>query len=176
MTIKVEGLSETLRDLGKIEPKLRRVMLKQLRDDVKPLAEAINNRIPKQPLLDGFRHNGRTAWNTRQRAVVRTSFKKPKKDINTVSTTTPLSVVKVMSQGAAVSIADMAGKGNGRNDRRAVPPQMRRPNLALDLLGTPSRYFWRDIERMIPIIERNIQKTVDDITNQANRELMRIRL
>jgi len=26
------------------------------------------------------------------------------------------------------------------------------------------------------MIERNIQKTVDDITNQANRELMRIRL
>jgi len=176
MTIKVEGLNETLRDLRKIEPKLRRAMLKKMRDDVKPLADAINNRIPATPPIRGFRHDGRTAWATKQRAVVRTSFKKPKKDINAVSTEIPLSVVKVMSQGAAVSIADMAGKGNGRNDRRAVPPQMKRPNLGQDLPGGPSRYFWKDIERMMPEVERRLTETVRDVTMEANRELMRVRL
>ena len=176
MTIKVEGLSETLRDLGKIEPKLRRVMLKKMRDDVKPLADAINANIPKTAPIRGFNHNGRTAWSGKQRAVVRTSFKKPKKDINAVSTEIPLSVVKVMSQGAGVSIADMAGKGNGRHDRREVPAQLKRPNLAQDLPGSPSRYFWKDIERMIPQIERNLAETVREVTMDANRQLMKVRL
>jgi hypothetical protein len=176
MRMQVEGLSETLRELGKVEPKLRRVMLKRMRDDVKPLADAINARIPPTAPIRGFNHQGRTAWTGKQRAVVRTSFKKPKRDINATSTEIELSVVKVISQGAGVSIADMAGKGNGRNDRRAVEPQHKRPNLAQDLPGSPSRYFWKDIERIIPEVERNIAETVRDVTMEANRKLMKVRL
>ena len=71
----------------------------------------------------------------------------------------------------------MAGKAGGAKSRREQ--NYRRPNFAGDLnaaLGEASRFMWRDIDnRLGPVIDE-MEKVVAEVVQQANRELMRVRL
>ena len=174
MTIKVEGLAETLRDLGKIEPDLRRTLAKEMRNVVKPLVADINNRIPKLAPLEGMMHNGRTGWSNRKNAVVKIDFRRPRRNVNAVSTEKPVNVVRIITRGAPVAIADMAGKAGGHASK--AEPKFRRPNFAQDLPGNASRYMWFQIENKIGPVQTELRKVVDDVVRQANRELMKVRL
>ena len=60
MTIQVKGVGETLRELGKINPDLKRELNKDIRNILKPLLKEINQSIPAAPPLSGMAHNGRT--------------------------------------------------------------------------------------------------------------------
>ena len=63
MTIQVQGLKETLRDLQKLEPETRKQINKDIRRTVKPVADHINSNIPAAAPLSGMDHAGRTGWN-----------------------------------------------------------------------------------------------------------------
>ena len=53
MSIEVTGLKETLRDLNKLDPALRREIGKDIRNVVKPVADTINSRLPGGAPLSG---------------------------------------------------------------------------------------------------------------------------
>ena len=74
-----------------------------------------------------------------------------------------------------MAIVDMAGKGGGLKSRRE--PKYRRPKFAsaLNRVGSPSRFMWKDIEQSIGLIEHRLKKTVDDAVYAANKELMKVR-
>lgn len=177
MTAQVKGLGETLRALGKVEPDLRRTLNREIRNVVKPLVTDINARIPATPPLSGMAHNGRTGWSNRKTAVIKIDARRPRRDINATSTAKPVSVVRIVTRGAPVAIVDMAGKAGGSSSRREVKYQ--RPNFARDLnarLGDASRFMWRDIDNRLGPVINEMEKVVADVVQQANRQLMKVRL
>ena len=174
MTIEMKGLGETLRDLSKIEPDLRRTLNREIRTVIKPLVEDINSRIPKTAPLSGMNHNGRTGWNNRKTAVIKIDARRPRRNVNATSTTKPVSVVRIITRGAPVAIADMAGKAGGTKSRRE--PKYQRPNFADAIPGDASRYMWFQIENKLGPVIAEMEKVVADVVRQANRELMKVRL
>ena len=56
------GLQDALKKMQKIDPALRRAVLKDIKLAAQPLVTAINNRIPAQAPLKGMNHGGRTGW------------------------------------------------------------------------------------------------------------------
>jgi len=174
MTMQVKGLGETLRDLGKVEPDLRKKLNRQIRDVVKPVLDEINNEIPKQAPLSGMEHSGRTGWAKRKNVVLKIDARRPRRNVNAVSSSKQVSLVKIITKGAPVAIADMAGKAGGTKSRREAKYQ--RPNFAGALPGEASRYMWKDADRKLRMIEDQMRPVIADVVRQANRELMKVRL
>jgi hypothetical protein len=176
MTIEVKGLAETLRELGKVEPDLRRTLNREIRNVVKPLVDDINSRIPGDAPLSGMEHQGRTGWANRKTSVIKLDARRPRRNINATSTTKPVSVVRITTRSAPVAIVDMAGKAGGTKSRRDV--RFRRPNFSTELagrLGDPSRFMWRDIENRLGPTLAEMEKVVAEVVRQANQELMKVR-
>tara|TARA_R110000868_G_scaffold139558_2_gene354522 strand:+ start:1186 stop:1716 length:531 start_codon:yes stop_codon:yes gene_type:complete len=176
MPVEMNGLAETLRDLGKIQPAMKRQVMKDIRGVVKPVVDIINARIPSAPPLSGMDHNGRTGWSNVKKVAVKVDARKPRRPVGeTTQGATTMSVVRIVTKGAPVAIADMTGKAGGNKSRRDA--KYKRPNFAsaLDRLGSPSRFMWKDIDRSISLIETQLRKTVNDAVYAANKELMKVR-
>lgn len=176
MALETKGFAETMRDLGKIEPAMKRQVIKDIRGIVKPVVDIINARIPSVAPLSGMNHNGRTGWSNVKKVAVKIDMRAPRSSHGTgTQGAKQMSVVRIITKGAPVAIADMAGKGGGLNSRRESKYQ--RPNFAsaLDRLASPSRFMWKDIEHSIGLIENRLQQTVDQAIYNANKELMKVR-
>ena len=171
MTIQVQGLKETLRDLQKLEPETRKQINKDIRRTVKPVADHINNNIPSAAPLSGMNHNGRTGWNRRKAVAIKLDARKPRRYIDK-PTRTVTSVVRITTKDAPTAIVDMAGKAGGGSSRRA--PQYRRPNFASALssrLGGPSRFMWRDIDNDLELVQRELEPIIDRVQDAVNKDL-----
>ena len=171
MTIQVQGLKETLRDLQKLEPETRKQINKDIRRTVKPVADHINSNIPASAPLSGMNHSGRTGWNRRKAVAIKLDARKPRRYIDK-PTRTVTSVVRITTKDAPTAIVDMAGKAGGGSSRR--PIQYRRPNFARALssrLGQPSRFMWRDIENDLQLVQRELEPIVDRVERALDRDL-----
>jgi hypothetical protein len=63
----------------------------------------------------------------------------------------------------------MAGKGGGNKSRREAKYQ--RPNFGRALPGDPSRFMWKNAEKTIGSVEREMNDTIDRVVREANIEL-----
>jgi hypothetical protein len=174
MTIQVQGVAETLRDLGKINPSLKRELNKDIRAILKPMLSEINRSIPSSPPLSGMAHNGRTGWSNRKNALIKIDTRKPRRGLNGPSTKTPVNLVRIVTKGAPVAIADMAGKAGGGKSRRE--PKYQRPNFGSAIPGDPSRYMWSNAEKTIGSVEHAMNETIKRVVYRANQDLMKVRL
>ena len=171
MTIQVQGLKETLRDLQKLEPETRKQINKDIRRTVKPVADHINSNIPSSAPLSGMNHSGRTGWNRRKAVAIKLDARKPRRYIDK-PTRTVTSVVRITTKDAPTAIVDMAGKAGGGSSRASVNRQ--RPNFDNALssrLGPPSRFMWRDTEQLIELAQHGLIAIIRNVEDEVNRDL-----
>ena len=173
MTIQVKGVGETLRELGKINPDLKRELNKDIRKILKPLLTEINQSIPSSPPLSGMAHNGRTGWNNRKNSVIKIDTRKPRRNVNEPRMSVPVNIVRITTKGAPVAIVDMAGKAGGVSSKREA--KYRRPMFASSLEGEPSRFMWAKAADSLSMIEREMNDTIERVVRDANQEMARIR-
>lgn len=173
MTIQAKGVGETLRELNKIDPLLRRELNKDIRSILKPLLNDINQGIPQSPPLSGMAHNGRTGWSKRKNAIIKIDSRKPRKNLNQPKQSVLVNVVRISTQGAPVAIVDMAGKSGGSKSRRETKYQ--RPRFGSLLPGEPSRFMWSKAGGALPMLEREMSATIKTVVFRANQQLMKVR-
>jgi hypothetical protein len=173
MTIQVKGVGETLRELGKINPALKRELNKDIRNILKPLLADINQSIPTSPPLSGMAHNGRTGWSNRKNSVIKIDSRKPRRNLNEPRMSVPVNIVRITTKGAPVAIVDMAGKGGGTVSKRE--PKYQRPMFASLLTGEPSRFMWAKAADSLSMIEQEMNDTIQRVVRDANQEMARIR-
>jgi hypothetical protein len=174
MTIQVKGVAETMRELGKINPALKKELNRDIRAILKPMLNEINQSIPSSPPLSGMAHNGRTGWPNRKNALIKIDSRKPRRGLNSIGTKVPVNIVRIVTKGAPVAIADMAGKSDGTKSRRETKYQ--RPNFGRALPGDPSRFMWKNAEKTIGSVEREMNDTIKKVVFRANQELSKVRL
>jgi hypothetical protein len=132
----------------------------------------INKSIPKSPPLSGMAHNGRTGWPNRKNALIKIDTRKPRRGLNDSPRVVPVNLVRITTQGAPVAIADMAGKSGSTVSRREAKYQ--RPNFGSALPGEPSRFMWKNAEKTIGNVEREMNDTIDRVVRKANIELAKV--
>jgi hypothetical protein len=179
-SIEVYGVRETLAEIRKVDQDL----FFAIRAHMKRTGDILGNRvITSSPMLGptrGFRnHRGRTAWKPG-------TFKTQVSGRNArrgVTSSTPLLSVKF--GGAALNIADMAGKANkvrkpvtdfyewrGTRRRHKVTTQGKVMIAALG--GRPSRYIWSEAEGQLPLIQQSVLAGVEEYMNGVNRNLVMV--
>jgi hypothetical protein len=173
MTIQVKGVAETMRELGKINPSLKKELNKDIRNILKPLLAEINQSIPSSPPLSGMSHNGRTGWSNRKNSVIKIDSRKPRRNLNEPRMSVPVNIVRITTKGAPVAIVDMAGKAGGSSSKREAKYQ--RPMFARLLPSSPSRFMWAKAADSLSMIEREMDSTIKAVVLRANQEMARIR-
>jgi hypothetical protein len=175
--LKPTGLKEALRTINSVNPKLRRAYGKQIRELGKVVVDAITPLVPSSSPTRGMDGPWRTGWKNGQtkNIVVKTNTRKARKrNIAKGAKYETIGTITVGTKGAALAIADMAGKaGNrGRGGPRA------RPNFAgvlNDKIGRgPSRMVWAGGERAIPDFQKALEPVVKEVIFLANKELMKV--
>ena len=174
--IEYDGLKQALREIGKIDPALRRQITKDIKSAMDPLVSAIKDSIPSSPPLTGQKHNGRTAWkNESKNIVVKVDTRKARKrNISAGAEYESISTVRITAKGAALSMTDMAGRGPNRS--RNTNPLRARPNFAADLtskLRTPSRFVWARSDDYLDAITRRVDEIVIEVMNDANKRIVK---
>jgi len=181
-TQKIRGLDDALKTIGKIDPVLRRVAIKHLKNDVKPIQQAIKAGLPKAPLSNwvapkqssarrGKVEAGRSGaegtpyWQLgKAKFGVRPSIKR-----QAVTNRKGKQILISMRQtNGAGEVFDMAGKKTNSVFTR---------NLR-DKWGEPSRLMWPTVEKHKPVVLASINKSVTDmeeIINEALRDKGRTR-
>lgn len=156
-SIQIVGLKETLKELNKIEPELRKDFNKRGRNIVAPVVNDAKTNIPTLP-LSGFARSWRkgqlTPWD--QAAVKRSIVARIDTRRGAVA------VLKVTMKSAGGSVFDMAG-------RRSNNPLA----TQLNKFGNASRVMWAAYTRHQDTIEKGIQELSNDLTEAVNRRLVR---
>ena len=163
--IKVEGLPELFRELGKIDPELRKAAVKNVRRSGERIRNAARGSIPSEPPMSGWRRvrgrRGRWTWNpgtSRSRIRVKVG--------TTVQRNGDIRLLRIVQSDAAGAIYDMAGRksiGNTENGRQFVRNLNRR--------GRPSRYMWPAAEANRDEVEQDLRQAIDDMADTVNRKL-----
>jgi hypothetical protein len=176
-SIEVYGVRETLAEIRKVDKDL----FFAIRAHMKRTGDILGNRvITSSPMLGptkGFRnHRGRTAWKPGT-FKTEVSGRNAKKGLTGA---TPLLSVKF--GGAALNIADMAGKANKtrksetstypwRGTRRKHTVTTQGQIMIAALRGRPSRYIWAEAEGQLPFIQASVLSGVEEYMASANRNL-----
>jgi hypothetical protein len=179
-SIEVYGIRETLAEIRKVDQDL----FFAIRAHMKRTGDILGNRVimssPLTAPISGFRnHRGRTAWKPGT-FKTEVSGRNAKKGLTGA---TPLLSVKF--GGAALNIADMAGKKNQvrkpitdfydwRGTRRRHRVTSQGKSMISALGAKPSRYIWAEAEGQLPMIQMSVLSGVQEYMDQVNRNIVRI--
>jgi len=158
-TVTVNGVKETLRELGKIEPELA----KQIKKDVKLITASVvadaKSAVPND-VLSGFARQwqgGRlTPFSGEQvRKSITTRFSNRRRGA--------VAVFAVVMKSAIGTVVDMAGRSSTGNLASALEARF----------GRASRIMWPAYERNATQVEQDLQQVVDIIQRETNSRLLR---
>jgi hypothetical protein len=149
----ITDIAAVQRELMKIEPELKKAMVKDIKQVAVPVQSAIKSAIPQVAPLSGMNNRGRLGWNTtvgKRPGTVSIVYRSGSKRSAPLVT----SLVSVNVGSAVMVMSDMAGKRNpnGRNARGAA--------MIRGLSRQPSRYVWPAAERALPQVEGKIEEIV----------------
>lgn len=151
----VSGIRDTLSVLRGVDKLAFYKAQAKIKGATKEFIDVIDGTIPQAPPTRGFAHNGRTGWANRKRP--RAIYGGRRSSKHRARQEWPL--VRISVESAPVEIADMAGRG------KADGPKIASLLEALGPWGNPSRFVWRNSER----VQREARATV----LAAMREVMR---
>jgi hypothetical protein len=163
LTVRVEGVKETLRVLYKLDPELRKAFYKDAKELMKPIvdeAKGSYNRVP----LSGF---SRT-WAPRGgKPITPVTAARMRSGVSVSVTTSQKqrSVFKVQQRNRAASALDMAGRGKPGNplDR----------SLRLAGWGSPSRVMWPAADKKGEAVRDALLDLMEEIGETLTKELGR---
>jgi hypothetical protein len=163
--VTVTGVKETLRELNKIEPELRKEIVSDFKQIVAPIIAEVRGNLPATPPLSGFGRNWKAGaifpWST---TVVSKSIAAK---VNTRKRGNSLAVLAVVMKSAAGTVADMSGKRGG------TTPRGERMIAALqERFGPASRFMWPAFERRSNQIEGEIERVADKVAEATTRRLL----
>jgi hypothetical protein len=174
--IEYDGLKQALREIGKVDPALRRQITKDIKSAVEPLVSAIKDSIPTTPPLSGQKGYSRTSWKNEAKNVsVKVDTRKARKrNLQQGAQFESVGTVKIVAKGAALSMTDMAGRGP--NQTRNKNPLMARPNFADALtskLRSPSRFMWARSDDYLSEMTARVDRIVQEVMNDANKRIVK---
>jgi hypothetical protein len=154
-SIRVEGVAETLRVLQRINPELRRELIRNLKQVTRPVTDAIKGNYTDQ-LLSGTTRN----WAPRGRTIFPYARQKAVSGVKVTASTSKRTqtVLAVTQRDPAASVFDMAGRKTANRLGQAFDTRF----------PAPSRVMWRSYEQadqgMMDEIQAVVTRVEDSLT------------
>lgn len=168
--LKVYGVKDALKEINKINPKLRRQYTKRYKDIVKPMVDDARSRFPEAPPLSGWSRPYKKlgGWDgglVAKGVVAKINTRKARqRNIASGATYETVGVFIVQQKTGWGSLFDMAGKNN--SDGQMVQ------NLLGKGYGAASRAMWPAYEANASKVEDNVRGLVKDVMADVQRNVV----
>ena len=163
-SMEINGLRETLRELNKMQPELRKQLNDEFNTIVKPVVDAIKTAVPGQPPLSGMARkwkteSGRNIFPWKPESIQKSVTTK----IDTRRQGSALGVMKIVMKSSAGTIYDMAGKHGGNTAKGQA--------MIRNLGGSPSRFMWPTYERNAHLVQKEMEQYAAKVMDIVNRRM-----
>lgn len=167
--IEVNGLAQALRTLQKLDPELRKEVIKGLKQAAKPIENTARSLIPSRNPLSNW-YNWRGGWDTE---AVRKSVKVAFRGGRVLGQERDVFPLLTLRQtNAAGAIYDMAGRSfPGKRSEGELRGYMMIRKM--DTYALPSRYMWPAVERNMPTVTAALEDVIATVSNRITAELER---
>lgn len=173
--LRVEGLKETLRVLGKFDVTLRKQFTRDFKDAVSPTIEAAKANVPSRAPLSGMKNNwkGYPLWdedrNYEKYIKLKIDTRKARaRNISKGVQWESVGTIRVVASGRGLAVFDMAGRRSGGNAQDAGGRLIDRMNSRF---RPASRAMWPAADETRGQVERNCRPIVARAEREANRLL-----
>lgn len=163
--IKVDGVAETIKALGRVDPELKKQVVKNMKAAGAPTEEAARSLLPNARPLSGW-----DAWKggydvAAVRKGIRVAFRGSK--VRGAHDPDKIPLLTLRQKNAGGAIFDMAGRrSSGSTPQGQVFVRM------LNARGGPaSRYMWPGAEKAMPVVVRQVEQAIDDMMDTINKEV-----
>lgn len=153
MTVQVEGVKETLRELKQVEPEIRKTFNKNVKAIVKPAVDAAQQKYRAEPYPSGTARN----WQQGGRPKFPLSGDKAARSTYSMVTTSKkaTSVITVVNKNSGAAIFEFADTGS-------LGAAFRGKN------GVPARTLWPSVNARMPQIIDKMRDLIDQVTIHVN--------
>lgn len=161
VTMRVDGVRETLVALNKVDPKARRQFTKDAAALAAPMVARARAAFPTSPPLSGMTR-GRLKWSPKvqQKVKFQISTKKPRsKNIGRFPAAELHTVFRLVQQDSAGQLYDMAANDHTAN------------GFVRNLGGTASRVMWPAVNASRAQLEHDLSGLLKTIMDDTTQEL-----
>ena len=156
-SIQVDGVKEAVKYLNKVEPGYRKAYVANMKQVAQPMTDAMKASYDNSRFPSGTKRN----WAPEGRQVFPLTAANAVKGVSLrVNNKKQGAAFSVMQKNPAASIFDIAGRSNTNPLGSAFDTKFGR---------SASRVIWPVFEAKISDISANIQKVVDDVIAEVNK-------
>ena len=158
-TPQIRGLKEAAKTLRQIDPEMRKVFNKNVREIARPVTEAAKAKYDESRIPSGTRRS----WQQRGRTIFPFVASRARSGVRVKIDTRSRSrsAIKIVQANPAAAIYEMAGKRGSNGLARAF-----------DSKGpTPARVMWPAAELHLPQVQDNLVEYLKEVEDTINREL-----
>lgn len=176
--IEVYGVAQAVRELRNLEPTLYKQLVRDLRSSAKPLAEAVANEFPDEPLLnwEGDGSRGKNDFPSYKTSTVRARVRPA---IMTSKPKTPSSygILRIEQMDAAGAIYDSAGSktaaSKDTDGGRFIMNLDKRLRTKSKKGQTRSRVLYPQTQKYLPLVFPAIERTIAATEKSVQDSIMR---
>jgi len=159
LTIQVDGVKEAVKYLNKVEPGFRKTYVANMKEIAKPMTEAMKSQYDDNRFPSGTKRS----WSDEGRQIFPLTAANAIRGVSLrVNNKKAGAAFSVMQKNPAAAIFDIAGRANSNPLGTAFSTKFGR---------SASRVIWPVFETKISDISANVQKVVDDVMAEVNKNL-----
>ena len=159
LTIKVDGVKEAVKYLNQVEPGFRKAYVANMKEIARPMTDAMKSNYDDNRFPSGTKRN----WSDDGRQIFPLSASNAIRGVSLrVNNKKIGAAFSVMQKNPAAAIFDIAGRANSNPLGTAFSTKFGR---------TASRVIWPVFETKIVAISTEIQKVVDGVMAEVNKNL-----
>ena len=159
LTIQVNGVKDAVKYLNQVEPGYRKAYVANMKQIAKPMTDAMQSQYDDSKFPSGTKRN----WSPGGRQVFPLSASKAVKGVGVrVNNKKRGAAFSVMQKNPAASIFDIAGRANVNPLGTAFTAKFGR---------SASRVIWPVFEARISDLTTEVQKVVDGVMAEVNKNL-----
>lgn len=159
LTIKVNGVKDAVKYLNQVEPGFRKAYVANMKETAKPMTDAMKSEYDDNRFPSGTKRN----WSANGRQIFPLSASNAIRGVSLrVNNKKVGAAFSVMQKNPAAAIFDIAGRANSNPLGTAFSTKFGR---------TASRVIWPVFETKIVDITTEIQKVVDGVMAEVNKNL-----
>jgi hypothetical protein len=165
--VEVVGVAEALKTLAKVDPELRKAVIKDMKAAAGPLESAARAGVPARPLTNWYGWKGGYSQAKAQRGI-KVAFRGGKVKGKGGDHFPLLSLRQTDVGGAIFEMAGRAG-GSGKGSENAARGQAMIAKL--DESGTASRTLWPAVERNFGAVESALEGVINNMSGELEKML-----
>lgn len=162
--MEIDGAAAAIKTLGKVDPELRKAVIKSLKTAAQPMEESARRLLPATRPLSNW-EKWRGGYDPKKVArSIKVAFRGSK--VKGARDPDKIPLLTLRQKDAAGAIYDMAGRRSTGNT-----PQGQAFIRNLNRQGPASRYMWPGAEAAMPLVIRQVEEAVDDMIKIIEKEL-----